>query len=73
MNIKTIGQLRKYTNHLTDDFQIEFIVRKPYTDEEIKAIGGSCIWNPYHTQNVILEFDDIGYSDKVLCLSCEIK
>jgi hypothetical protein len=69
MIIKTLGDFRKLTESLEDDFNIEMRIRRRLSDEEVK----NCIYPyPYETFHVNLEFDDIGYSDKDLCLGVEI-
>ena len=65
MEIKNVGQLRKIIENLSDDYEIEMRVRRKLTDEELKNCR--CPY-PYDTEYLILEFDDIGVSDKVLCL-----
>jgi len=68
--IKTVGQLRKVIEDLSDDYEIEMRVRRKLSDEELKH----CRYPyPYETQYSELEFDDIGVSDKVLCLGVELK
>lgn len=57
--------IRKIIENLSDDYEIEMRVRRKLTDEELK----NCRYPyPYDTEYLILEFDDIGVSDKVLCL-----
>lgn len=68
--IKTVGQLKKIIENLSDDYEIEIRVRRKLTDEELKDM---IYPYPYNTQYTILEFDDIGVSDRVLCLGTEIK
>lgn len=66
MKIKTIGDLRKLIANLDDDFEIEFRVRRELTDDELK---NQIYPYPYETEYFNgIEFDDIGYSDKILCL-----
>lgn len=70
MTIKTLGDFRRLTEHLSDDFNIEMRIRRRLTDEELK----DCRYPyPYETEYTTLEFDDIGYSDKDLCLGVETK
>lgn len=70
MTIKTLGDFRRLTEHLSDDFNIEMRIRCRLTDEELK----DCRYPyPYETEYTTLEFDDIGYSDKDLCLGVETK
>jgi len=66
----TVGELRKIIDGLDDDFHIELRVRRRCTDEELKNL---LYPYPYMTVNTELVFDDIGYSDKDLCLGCEIE
>jgi hypothetical protein len=65
----TVGKLKKIIAELDDDFTIDMRVRTRLTDEQLK---NSSYPYPYHTEYTQLEFDDIGYSDKQLCLGCEI-
>lgn len=70
MEIKNVGQLRKIIDNLSDDYEIEMRVRRELSDEELKE----CIYPyPYDTEYLTLEFDDIGVSDKVLCLGVTSK
>lgn len=74
--IKTVGQLRKVIENLSDDYEIEMRIRRKLTDEDIIKLHkkyGKIYPYPYETQYVELEFDDIGVSDKVLCLGVELK
>lgn len=65
MKIENVGQLRKIIENLSDDYEIEMRVRRTLFDEELKK----CLYPyPYDTEYLTLEFDDIGVSDKVLCL-----
>jgi hypothetical protein len=65
--INNIGTLKKRTESLDDDFCIEMRVRTKLSDEELM---NSC--SPYKTEYFIgFEFDDIGYSDKVICFGVE--
>lgn len=66
MEIKTIGELKNLIAKLDDDFVIEFRVRRKLTDDELK---NQKYPYPYETEHFNgIEFDDIGYSDKILCL-----
>ena len=63
--IRTVKDLRELINQLDDDFVIEFRVRRKLTEEELKNMRYPY---PYETEYFEgIEFDDIGYSDKVLC------
>lgn len=70
MEIKNVGQLRKIIDNLSDDYEIEMRVRRKLSDEELK---GCRYPYPYDTEYLTLEFDDIGVSDKVLCLGVTSK
>lgn len=51
-------------------------VRRKLSDDEVKELHnkyGRIYPYPYETQYVELEFDDVGVSDKVLCLGVELK
>lgn len=67
--IKTVGDLRKVIANLDDSFKIEMRIRRKLTDEELKYMPYPY---PYETEYTTLEFDDIGYSDKELCLGVEM-
>ena len=64
-----LGEFRKITKHLSDDFKIELRVRKKFSDDELKEV---LYPYPYKTFYTTIEFDDIGYSDKDICIGCEI-
>jgi len=64
-----VGKLKKIIADLDDDFTIDMRVRTKLTDEQLKNLSYPY---PYNTEYTQLEFDDIGYSDKQLCLGCEI-
>ncbi len=67
--IKTIGDLRKVIANLDDDFTIELRVRTKISEEELAKRQYKY---PYDTEYFDgVNFDDIGHSDKVLCLSVE--
>lgn len=70
MDIKNVGQLRKVIENLSDDYEIEMRVRRALSDEDLK---GCWYPYPYDTEYLTLEFDDIGVSDKVLCLGVTSK
>lgn len=76
MRIKNVGQLRKIIENLSDDYEIEMIARQKLSDDEVRELHnkyGRIYPYPYETQYVALEFDDIGVSDKVLCLGVTYK
>ena len=64
--IRTVKDLRELIEQLDDDFVIDFGVRRKLTEEELKNMTYPY---PYETEYFEgVEFDDIGYSDKELCL-----
>lgn len=64
--IRTLGDFRKLTKDLDDDFVIELRVRRRVPEEELKKRRYPY---PYDTEYFEgFEFDDIGYSDKEICL-----
>lgn len=68
--IKTVGDFRRMTENLDDDYEIEMRIRRKLTEEELKYL---LYPYPYETEYTTLEFDDVGVSDKVLCLGVERK
>lgn len=68
-NITTVGQLKELIENLSDDYKIKLKLHRKLSDEELKD---SIYPYPYEVTNLILEFDDIGVSDKVLCLGTKI-
>lgn len=69
--IKTLGDFRRFTENLDDDFTIEFRVRKRVPEEELK---NRCYPYPYDTEYFDgFEFDDVGYSDKVACFGVTLE
>lgn len=76
MKIENVGQLRKIIENLSDDYEIEMRLRRKLSDDEIKKLHNKygriypCLYN---TEYSTLEFDDIGVSDKVLCLGVTSK
>jgi len=70
MIIKTLGDFRRITNGLDDAFKIDLRVRTRLSPERLAEMAYPY---PFQTQYTYLEFDDIGYSDKDLCLGIEIK
>ena len=68
--IKTVGQLRKVIENLSDDYEIEMRIEDII---ELHKKYGKIYPYPYETSYSELEFDDVGVSDKVLCLGVELK
>jgi hypothetical protein len=69
MKIKTIGDLKSLIKNLDDFFEIEMRVRKAISEERLNTMSYPYPWD---SENGNLEFDDIGYSDKVVCFSVDI-
>lgn len=67
--ILTVGDLRKVIADLDDDFTIEMRVRTRVSNEELAKRSYPY---PFDTEYIDgIEFDDIGYSDKVICFGVE--
>ena len=67
--ILTVGDLRKVIENLTDDYTIEMRVRTRVPDEELATRGYPYPFDTEYFNGI--EFDDIGYSDKVICFGVE--
>ena len=63
--IKTVGELRKILNDLDDDYKLDIRIMKEIPEKEL--IGRSYPY-PWEMIDGYLEFQDIGYSDKELCI-----
>ena len=63
--IKTVGDLRKILNDLDDDYKLDIRIMKEISEKEL--IGRSYPY-PWEMIDGYLEFQDIGYSDKELCI-----
>jgi len=63
-NIKTVGQLRAILKDFDDDFKLEMDYMILLTDEQLSKMSYPY---PWMRQECILEFHDVGYSDRVLC------
>jgi hypothetical protein len=69
--IKTLGDFRRLTKDLDDDFVIEFCVRIKVPEEELKNRSYPY---PYDTEYFEgIEFNDVGYSDKVALFGIEMQ
>lgn len=69
--IKTLGDFRRLTKDLDDDFAIEFSVRIRVPEKELKNRRYPY---PYDTEYFdSFEFDDVGYSDKVACFGVTLE
>lgn len=67
--ILTVGDLRKVIADLDDDFTIEMRVRTRVPDEELAKRSYPYPFDTEYFNGI--EFDDIGYSDKVICFGVE--
>jgi hypothetical protein len=65
MDIKTIGDFRRLTQNLDDDFKLDVRIMKEVTEEELKNRRYPYPWDMFDGR---LEFHDIGYSDKEFCI-----
>ena len=63
--IETVGELRKIINDLDDDYKLDIRIMKAIPEKELK---NSCYPYPWEMIKGYLEFQDIGVSDKELCL-----
>ncbi len=64
MIIKTVGELRKALGTLDDDFKLEIDHMILLTDEQLKKMSYPY---PWRRKEGNLQFNDVGYSDKVVC------
>ena len=64
MAIKTLGEFRKATKNLDDDFKLEIDFFKEVPEEELARRSYPYPWDRLECD---LEFNDVGYSDKVAC------
>ena len=63
--IETVGELRKILNDLEDDYKLDIRIMKAIPEKDLK---GSRYPYPCEMIDGYLEFQDIGVSDKELCL-----
>lgn len=61
--IETVGELRKILNDLEDDYKLDIRIMKAIPEKDIKGSR-----YPWEMIEGYLEFQDIGVSDKELCL-----
>ena len=67
MYITTIGELRDNIKDLSDDFKIELRVNKEIPNDILKNMSYPYPYESTHYRG--FEFDDVGYSDKIYCIS----
>ena len=65
MKIKIVGDFRKITESLSDDFKIDVRIMREVPKEELENRSYPYPWDMYDGE---LEFQDVGYSDKELCI-----
>lgn len=70
MKLNTVGDLRKIIADLDDDFKLDMRIMEEIPEEELKGMSYPYPWRMYDGH---LEFQDIGYSDKELCLGVYYK
>ena len=63
--IKTVGDLRKIINDLDDNYKLDIRIMKEIPEKELI---GRCYPYPWKMIDGYLEFQDIGYFDKELCI-----
>ena len=63
--IKTVGDLRKILTDLDDDFELDIRIKKEIPKKELMEMSYPYPWSMI---DGYLEFQDIGYSDKRLCI-----
>lgn len=63
--IKTVGDLRKILTDLDDDFELDIRIMKEIPKKELMKMSYPYPWSMI---DGYLEFQDIGYSDKRLCI-----
>lgn len=69
MIIKTVGQLRELIRNIEDDYTIEVRIRTRVSDEELAKRNYPYPFDTEYKEG--FEYDDIGVSDKVLCIGVE--
>ena len=65
-----VAELRDKISCLPLNFEIKFQVRRQISEEGLAGIDYPY---PFETENVEIEFDDIGWSDQVVLFGGEIK
>ena len=63
--IETVGELRELLKDLDDAYKLDIRIMKAISEKELKNSSYPYPWNMI---DGYLEFQDIGYSDKELCL-----
>ena len=65
MEIKTLGDLRRLTKNLDDDFKFDVRIMREVPKEELT---NRLYLYPWDMIDGRIEFHDIGYSDKDFCI-----
>lgn len=68
--LKTVGDLRKLIGNLDDDFKLDIRIMNKVSEEELIKRRYPYPWD---MNEGVLEFHDIGWSDKELCIGAYIK
>jgi len=63
--IRTVGDFRRLTENLSDDFKLDVRIMKEVPEEELKQRRYPYPWDMVDGR---IEFHDIGYSDKDFCI-----
>ena len=63
--IETVGDIRKLIENLDDDYTLDISIMKELSKEDLVHRRYPYPWDKIDGK---LEFHDIGYGDKVLCL-----
>lgn len=64
-DILTIGDFRRMTKDLDDDFKLDVRIMKLIPEEKLKNMYYPYPWNMIEGK---IEFHDIGWSDKEFCI-----
>ena len=65
MEIKTLGDFRRLTKDLDDDFKFDIRIVRGVPQEELEKSKYPYSW---YMTNGKMEFHDIGYTDKDFCI-----
>lgn len=65
MDIKTLGDFRKATKNLDDDFALDIKIARAIPKKELGDMRYPYPWN---FSDAIVKFNDVGYSDKAASL-----
>ena len=65
MEIKTLGDFRRITKDLNDDFKLYIRIMKKVPEEELIKRGYPYPWDMIDGR---MEFQDVGVADKDICI-----